>query len=135
EWVNGWAYSVAPIAAMIAPLFLGMVADRFFASERVLGVLMLVGATLIGLAPTFATGESTSATMFLLCLLGHTLCFMPTLGLTNTIAFANMTNREKQFPLIRVFGTLGWIAAGLFISIVLKADYDARPFYVAAAAA
>lgn len=134
EWVNGWAYSVAPIAAMIAPLFLGMVADRFFASERVLGTLMLVGAALIGLAPTFATGENTSATIFLLCLLGHTLCFMPTLGLTNTIAFANMTNREKQFPLIRVFGTLGWIAAGLFISIVLKADYDARPFYVAAAA-
>jgi nucleoside transporter len=133
EWVNGWAYSVAPIAAMIAPLFLGMVADRFFASERVLGVLMLIGAVCIGAAPTFATGETKSAGLFLLCLLGHTLCFMPTLGLTNTIAFANMTNRERQFPLVRVFGTLGWIAAGLFISIVLKADFDERPFYVAAA--
>lgn len=134
EWVNGWAYSVAPIAAMIAPLFLGIVADRFFASERVLGVLMLIGALTIGIAPTFATGDNKSATLFLLCLLGHTLCFMPTLGLTNTIAFANMSNREKQFPLIRVFGTLGWIAAGTLVSKVLQADYAPDPFYVAAGA-
>ena len=135
EWVNGWAYSVAPIAAIIAPLFLGIVADRFFASERVLGVLMLLGAAAIGLAPQFATGDNPSPGMFLGLLLAHTLCFMPTLGLTNTIAFANMTNREKQFPMIRVFGTIGWIVAGVVVSKFMKADFDARPFYVAAGAA
>ena len=135
DWVNGWAYSVAPIAAIIAPLFLGIVADRFFASERVLGVLMLVGAGAIAAAPSFAVGDRPQAVPFLLCLLGHTLCFMPTLGLTNTIAFANMSNRERQFPMIRVFGTLGWIAAGTLVSKFLKADYTATPFYVGAGAA
>lgn len=134
EWINGWAYSVAPIAAIIAPLFLGIVADRYFSSERVLGVLMLIGAAFIGLAPTFAVAETPLPFMFLACLLAHTLCFMPTLGLTNTIAFTNTTNQEKQFPLIRVFGTIGWIVAGLFISLVLDADLQTTPFYVASAA-
>ncbi len=134
-WLSGWAYSVAPIAAIVAPLFLGIVADRFFSSERVLGVLMFVGAGFIAAAPRLGAGDHPSPLVFLGLLLGHTLCFMPTLGLTNTIAFSNMTSREKQFPMIRVFGTLGWIAAGTLVGKFLHADFDARPFDVAAGAA
>jgi nucleoside transporter len=71
---------------------------------------------------------------FLLVILVHAMCYMPTLGLTNTIAFANMTNQEKQFPLVRVFGTLGWIVAGLIISF-MGVDKTATPFMLAGGAA
>ena len=116
--INGWAYSVAPIAAILAPLFLGMVADRFFASERVLAALMLLGAAAMAAIPSVLGDAPAGATStpFLWLLLAHSLCFMPTLGLTNTIAFSHISNPEKQFPLVRVFGTLGWIAATILVS-------------------
>ncbi|MCC6730472.1 MAG: MFS transporter [Chthonomonadales bacterium] len=120
-----WAYSLCPIAAIISPFFLGMVADRFFATERVLSLMHLLGGVCLLAAPRF------SGTAFILVLLLHTLFFMPTLGLTNTLAFHHLTNREKQFPLIRVFGTIGWIAAGILISAVLHGDTTAVQFYVA----
>ena len=110
DWVNGWAYSVAPIAAILAPLFLGIVADRYFASERVLAVLMLLGTAALAAIPPLIGGTD-DTTLYLFLLLGHSLCFMPTLGLTNTIAFTHLTAPEKQFPIVRVFGTLGWIVA------------------------
>src|SRR5688572_26990834 len=75
-----WAYSVSPIAAIAAPLFVGMIADRFFATERVLAVMHLFGAIAIGLAPMAA---ATSGTMFIVALLVHMLCYMPTINLTN----------------------------------------------------
>src|SRR5262249_54100249 len=102
----GLAYMLCPIAAIISPFFLGMVADRFFASQKVLAVLMLIGGGAMFLVPGAAKA---GVWPFLGVILIHALCYMPTLGLTNTIAFANMTNQEKQFPLVRVFGTLGWI--------------------------
>ena len=116
--INGWAYSVAPIAAILSPLFLGMVADRFFASERVLAVLMLLGAAAMAAVPTVLGDDPTAgaATPYLWLLLAHSLCFMPTLGLTNTIAFSHIANPEKQFPLVRVFGTLGWIVGTILVS-------------------
>ena len=122
-----WAYSLAPIAAIVSPFFLGLIADRFFASEKVLGVMHLAGGAALMLAP-WAAGISANA--FLGMVLLHTLCFMPTLGLTNTVAFHNITNSEKQFPLIRVFGTIGWIAAGLTISFA-GWDTNASMFYLA----
>lgn len=123
-----WAYSVGPIAAIISPFFLGMVADRFFATERVLAVLHLIGGAILLAMPSVDSGT------FKILLLANTLCFMPTLGLTNTLAFHNVTNPEKQFPLIRVFGTFGWIAAGLLVSLVLHADTKPLQFYVAGGA-
>jgi nucleoside transporter len=126
-----WAYTVNPIAAIAAPFFLGMVADRFFATERVLGVMHLLGGVFLLAAPTFR-GD---ATLFVGMLLLHSLCFMPTLGLANSLAFHNITNQEKQFPLIRVFGTIGWIVAGVLVSGVLHADETATPLYVGGAAA
>ncbi len=129
-----WAYTVGPIAAMISPFFLGMIADRFFAAERVLGVLHIVGGVALFVAPMVAEGENVSPLPFILLLLLHMLCYMPTIGLTNTLAFHNLTNQEKQFPLIRVFGTLGWIIAGVVVSDWLKADYTATPLRIAGAA-
>ncbi|WP_164101761.1 MFS transporter [Candidatus Laterigemmans baculatus] len=131
DWI-GWAYTVAPIAAIISPFFLGMIADRFFASERVLGVLHLLGGLIMLAAPTAAESSSEA---FILVLFLHTLCYMPTLGLTNTLTFHNITNQEKEFPIIRVFGTVGWIVAGILVSAVLNADFTDTQFYVTAAAA
>ncbi len=152
----GWTYSVGPIAGMISPFFVGMVADRFFSTERILGFLhILGGVAMLGAAammgshtpmpllfgettisiPTLAISETAaSPTVINLLFFAHMLCFFPTLALTNSLALHNMTNPEKQFPLIRVFGTIGWIVAGLFVS---WQGWDAAVnlFYLAGAAA
>lgn len=125
--VNQWAYSVGPIAAIISPLFLGLIADRFFATERVLGVMQLVGGAALCAAP-WAVEQGSG--LFLAMLSIHMLCYMPTLGLTNTLAFHNMTNAEKQFPLVRVWGTIGWIVAGVTLS-ALNWDTKVEMFYLA----
>jgi nucleoside transporter len=125
-----WAYTVGPIAAVISPLFLGLVADRFFASERVLGAMHLLGALALVAAP-FAAAQS--ATLFIVVLFLHMLCYMPTLGLTNTLALHNMAVPEKEFPIVRVFGTFGWIAANWAVSLS-KADTTATQFYIAGGA-
>jgi len=125
-----WAYTVSPIAAVVSPFFLGMVADRFFATERVLGVLHILG----GLAMLAAPSLAYSGSLFILVLLLHVLFYMPTLGLTNSLAFHHITDREKQFPVIRVFGTIGWIVANVIVSAVLHADATPLPLYIAGAA-
>ena len=111
-----WPYTVNPIAAIVAPFFLGLIADRFFATEKVLGVLHLAGGVIMVLVPG-ATGASG---LFVVLLLLYNLCYMPTLGLANSLAFHHIEDQERQFPLIRVFGTIGWIVAGLFIGFVLS---------------
>jgi nucleoside transporter len=126
----GLAYMLCPIAAIVSPFFLGMVADRFFPSEKVLAVLQIIGGTAMFVVPSAA---KSGVSAFLGVILIHAMCYMPTLGLTNTIAFANMTNQEKQFPLVRVFGTLGWIVAGLMISF-MHVDKTATPFLLAGGA-
>ncbi|GAB4551786.1 MAG: MFS transporter [Phycisphaerales bacterium] len=112
----GNAYTTAPIAAILAPLFLGMVADRFFASEKVMGVLHLLGGAALCFAP-MAAGNG-NAWLFVGVLFAHMLCYMPTLGLSNTIAFNAIEHPEKQFPLVRVWGTIGWIVAGFIVGII-----------------
>jgi nucleoside transporter len=111
-----WPFTVNPIAAIAAPFFLGLVADRYFSTEKVLGVLHLLGGLVLLAVPQF----SGAPLVFVLLLLLYNLCFMPTLGLANSIAFHNIADQEKTFPLIRVFGTIGWIVAGLFVSLVLR---------------
>lgn len=107
--IIGDSYTTAPLAAIIAPLFLGLVADRFFASEKVMGALLLVGGGLMLLVPSaVAVGNGT---LVFWLFLGHMLCYMPTLGLGNTIVFSNLPS--DMFPKVRVWGTIGWIAAGL----------------------
>ena len=112
---GGGAYGSAPIAAIIAPLFLGLIADRFFASERVMGVLLLIGGVLMCFAPRFAEAGDGSALVWIFRL--HMLCYMPTLGLSNTIVFANVSD-QSFFPRIRVWGTIGWIVAGLVVGFL-----------------
>jgi len=133
-----WPFTVNPLAAIVAPFFLGLVADRYLATEKILGVLHLLGGVILLVVP------STSGTpvVFILLLLLYNLCYMPTLGLTNSLAFHNIENQEKQFPLIRVFGTIGWIVAGLFVSFALKGfvsdgrlpEQTSMPIYAAAIA-
>ncbi len=122
ESVVGDAFSVGPIAAILAPVFLGMIADRFFASQFVLGVLHLIGGALLIAAPSVVppAGDAAYPTAFIAILFAHMLCYMPTLGLSNTVAFHNITNSEKQFPLIRVLGTIGWIVAGFVVGSLAK---------------
>ncbi|MDX1699256.1 MAG: MFS transporter [Melioribacteraceae bacterium] len=126
-----WAYTVGPIASIASPFFLGMVADRYFSSEKVISTLHLIGGIALILSPMVAEGDGKSSTLFILLLLLNQLCYMPTVALTNSLAFTHMTNQEKQFPLIRVFGTIGWIAAGILVSGILEADETSIPLTVA----
>ena len=131
-----WPYTVNPIAAIVAPFFVGLIADRFFATQKVLGTLHILGAVFMFLTPS-ATGNPV---LFIVLLLLYNLCYMPTMSLANTVCFHKMSDQEKEFPLIRVFGTLGWIIAGLIISFVLsrfmagKAEETAMPLYMTATA-
>lgn len=113
--IIGQAYGSAPIAAILAPLFLGLIADRFFASERVMAVLFLIGGVLLCFAAKTAAAGNGGMTVWLF--IGHMLCYMPTLGLSNTIAFTNIGD-QNEFPKIRVWGTIGWIVAGLLVGVL-----------------
>ena len=110
------AYTVAPIAAILAPLTLGLIADRFLNTEKVLSILFLLGAGLLYFTPSLAEAGAPGTLMeqfshpMILCLLAYMVCFMPTLGLTASLSFQHLDNAEKQFPVIRVMGTIGWIA-------------------------
>ena len=138
EKLTHWPFTVNPIAAIAAPFFVGLVADRYFATEKVLGALHLAGGVFMLLTPSFAA----TPTAFILLLLAYNLCYMPTLSLVNSLSFHHIENQEKQFPIIRVFGTIGWIVAGLTISFVLgvfvtgdvKPEATALPLYLTAGA-
>jgi len=125
-----WAYTVVPISALISPYFLGLVADRFFATEKVLGLLHIIGGLALFAAPVAAEARPDSIGLFIGLLLVHALCFAPTIALTSSLAFHHITRPEQQFPLIRVFGTIGWIAAGVFVSRILHADETGVPLRV-----
>jgi len=105
------AFSTQSWGAIIAPVFIGLIADRYFNAERILGILHLIGAVLMYLmsvAPDFGT--------FYPYVFGYMLVYMPTLALVNSVSFNQMKDPAKEFSIIRVFGTIGWIVAGLVIS-------------------
>ncbi|QOR76857.1 MAG: MFS transporter [Thermoflavifilum sp.] len=136
--ITQWPFTVNPIAAIVAPFFVGLIADRYFATERVLGVLHLLGALFMFLTPK-AVGHPL---LFILLLLAYNICYMPTMSLANSLTFHHITDQEKNFPTIRVFGTIGWIIAGLFISFVgvyfvksgLRPEQTAMPLYLTSVA-
>jgi nucleoside transporter len=106
----GQAYGTQCLGAIIAPFIIGMIADRFFAAQKILGVLHLAGAVLLYMI----SSESHFASFYSLLLI-YMIIFMPTLALVNAIALKQVTNAEKEFSGIRMWGTIGWILAGLII--------------------
>ena len=124
----GLAAGTTAVAAMISPFFVGMVADRFLATERILAALHIVGGAIL-----FYASMQTSFGPFYGVLLLYTLCYMPTLALSNSLSFHQMTDPGREFPPIRVLGTIGWIAAGLTIGF-LGLEATAVPLQFGAAA-
>ena len=120
----GWTYSVGPIAGMISPFLVGMIADRFLPSQVVLGILHLIGTAGMYVATTFMTVENPSPDTINIVFFCFMLSFFP------TVAMSNIADTEKTFPMIRVFGTIGWIVAGLTVSW-LGADATIDQFYLA----
>ncbi|HEY8311462.1 MAG TPA: nucleoside permease [Gemmatimonadaceae bacterium] len=122
----GLAYGSMGIAAMISPFFVGMIADRFFSSERVMAVLLIVGAGVLYYVSTITTFVP-----FYVLLIIYALTFMPTLALANSISFDHIEDPARDFPKIRVLGTIGWIVAGLLVSW-LGVESTAIPMRIAA---
>jgi nucleoside transporter len=122
----GLAAGTTALAAMISPFFVGMVADRFLPTEKILAALHMAGGAIL-----FYASTQTAFGSFYGVLLLYALCFMPTLALSNSLSFRQMTNPEREFPSIRVLGTIGWIVAGLVIG-TLGFEATAMPMRIAA---
>lgn len=123
----GLAYSSTAWAAIVSPFFVGMIADRFFSTQKILAVMHIVGGAVL-----FGASKITAPGTFFSVLVLYTLCFMPTLALTNSISFCQMKDPGKEFPAIRVLGTIGWIVAGWVIGLT-KLEQTAVPMQIAAA--
>ena len=108
---TGSVFSTQSWGAIIAPFIIGLIADRYFNAEKILGVLHLLGAILM-----YQMYQAPDVTVFYPYVLGYMILFMPTLALVNSVSFNQMKDPEKEFSIIRVFGTIGWIVAGILIS-------------------
>ena len=124
----GAVFGTSALACMISPFFVGMVADRFFPSEKVLAVLHLIGAGLLFAVTQVHSFGLVYGIMFIYCL-----CYFPTVSLANSLALTQIKDAGRDFPLIRVFGTLGWI---VIVNIVgwLKIEDSSTQFLLAAGA-
>ncbi len=104
------AYLTQSLGAILAPLIIGLIADQFFSAQKILGVLHIAGAVLLWIA-----GDAARFGLFFPLILGYMILYMPTLALVNSVSFRQMRDPERQFPGVRVLGTIGWIVAGLII--------------------
>ncbi len=114
---SGQVFSTQSWGAIIAPFIIGLIADRFVNAEKILGVLHILGAILM-----YEMYSADNIAVFYPYVLIYMICYMPTLALVNSVSFNQMKNPEKEFSIIRVFGTLGWIVAGLLISFLFHWD-------------
>jgi nucleoside transporter len=140
--VRYYAYAAGPLAAVISPFITGMIADRFFNTERILGILFLLGGLFMLLLPVVGAMQGTpvefqdnegqriavvetvsllgismsKGNLFNALILCHQLCYMPTLGLTASLSFHHLAKGDQQFPLVRLWGTIGWIVAGFILA-------------------
>jgi len=123
---TGSVFSTQSWGAIIAPFIIGLIADRYFNAEKILGILHLVGAALM--FQMYRSGGITSVypEVFFYYLLVYMILYMPTLALVNSISFNQMKDPEKEFSSIRVWGTIGWIVAGLMISYIFLWDAEAN---------
>lgn len=121
----GFAAGATSVGAILAPFFVGLIADRLFATQKVLALLHLLGAALL-----FGASSQVSFPLFYFFLLLYCLCFMPTLALTNSLAFRQMSDPKEEFGAIRVLGSFGWIVAGLLIGH-LRVEATAMPMRLA----
>lgn len=113
----GLAFATQSWGAIIAPFIVGLIADRFFNAERILGFIHIVGAVLM-----YQMANATEFAVFYPYVLGYMILYMPTLALVNSISFRQMDDPSQDFAKIRVLGTIGWIVAGLVISYIFSWD-------------
>ena len=118
---SGEVFSTQSWGAIIAPFIIGLIADRFINAEKILGVLHIAGAVLM-----YQMYNADNVTVFYPYTLGYMILYMPTLALVNSVSFNQMKDPEKEFSSIRVFGTVGWIVAGLMISYIFHWDSQAN---------
>jgi len=121
----GLAYGAFAIGAMISPFFVGLIADRYFASEKLLGVLGILGGILLFLLPQLATFAP-----FYVLLIVYCATYVPTLALGNSLSLHQLPDSKKDFPHIKVFSAVGWVAAGLVIT-AFRAEQVSTQFYIA----
>lgn len=127
----GAAYSTQSLGAIIAPFIIGLIADRFFAAQRILAILHLIGAVLL-----YMVAKAESFVQFYPFILAYMILYMPTLALVNSVSFRQMKDPSRQFSTIRVWGTVGWIVAGLIIGYIMHWEEKGllrNTFYMASA--
>ncbi|HZN10071.1 MAG TPA: MFS transporter, partial [Blastocatellia bacterium] len=112
---SGVIYSLLPVGCMLAPFVAGQLADRYFATEKLIGILHLTGGVLM-----FLMAGVTNYHQFWPLMLAWSIVYGPTLALTNSLCFHHMPEAEKEFGVVRVWGTIGWIVVGLALSKLLR---------------
>ncbi len=125
----GAAYGAFAIGAMIAPFFVGLIADRYFASEKLLAFLGLLGGAIMFIIPSLTTFGTFYPMLIVYCA-----TFVPTLALGNSLSLHHLTEPKKDFPLIKTLSAVGWIAGGVTLSLVLKGEKSSVQFYLAGVA-
>lgn len=122
----GLAYGAFAIGAMISPFFIGLIADRYFASEKLLAFLSIAGGGIMFALPQFTTFGT-----FYPLLIAYCACYVPTLALGNSLSLHHLADPKRDFPLVKTFAAIGWVVGGVILSVVLKGEQSAVQFYLA----
>ena len=126
--IVGVSYAMQGVAAIVAPIIVGVLADRSVSAQKLMGCLYLGAASFLFVIPAVTSNR----VLFLAALLGHFLCFVPTLPLSNTIGLTLISDPKRHFPGVRAFGTMGWICVGLIVGLMPGAAASGLPMTIAA---